>query len=49
MLPLSTLPQVLYVRNADVEFGTKLQEGMSVRFQLYTDNRGVGGCDVQAM
>jgi len=39
---------VVYVHITDVEFGTKIQEGMAVRFQLYTDHRGVGACDVQA-
>ena len=31
----------MYVHITDVEFGTKIQEGMAVRFQLYTDHRGV--------
>merc|ERR1719162_1428330 len=38
---------VVYVALADIEEETlKINEGTAVRFKLYTDSKGVGGCEV---
>ena len=38
---------VVYVAMNDIEEdGLKLSEGTAVRFKLYTDSKGVGGCEV---
>lgn len=38
----------IYVRRADVDSGTRLEEGMKVTFQLYQDDKGVGAMTVTA-
>lgn len=38
---------VFYVRIADLaEEGLVLKPGTQVKFKIYTDNKGVGGCEV---
>merc|ERR1711865_943069 len=38
---------VVYVAMADIEEeDLKISEGLAVRFKLYTDSKGVGGCEV---
>jgi len=39
----------VYVRLADMlDTSLKVEKGVKVQFKLYTDNKGVGGCDVMA-
>jgi cold shock CspA family protein len=37
---------LLYFRNADVKVGQWLKKGMEVTFQVYTDDKGCGACEV---
>jgi len=39
---------VVYVRLADVEQGFQLKPDVKCKFKLYTDSKGVGGCEVIA-
>jgi len=39
---------VVYVRIADVKPGLVMKRGVRVKFKLYTDLKGVGGCEVVA-
>jgi len=39
-------PQDIYLRRTDLEPGTRLSQGNKVKFSLYTDDRGVGACNL---
>lgn len=37
----------IYLRRTDLEPGTRLDKGMKVKFNLYTDDKGVGAMNLQ--
>lgn len=41
--------ELLYVRREDITPGVRLEKGMQVMFQIYTDDKGVGATQVQAI
>jgi len=36
----------VYLRMSDVNEGVKVEEGMKLKFKIYTDSAGVGACEV---
>lgn len=41
--------QLLYFRKSDVAAGVLLKKGMQVMFQIYTDDKGAGACQIQTV
>lgn len=44
-----TQDDLIYFRKSDVKPGAKLRPGIKVIFQLYTDDKGVGACGIEAI
>lgn len=42
---VSEFPQ-LYFRRSDIRQGVQLEKGAQVQFQIYTDDKGAGACDI---
>ncbi|CAE8651102.1 unnamed protein product, partial [Polarella glacialis] len=43
----TTQEELLYFRRGDLKQGVRLESGNAVSFQLYTDDKGAGACEIQ--